>query len=601
MGNRDLNLFKRILQQVKPYRKKLLSYFFLSFMATPLALLVPIPLKIVVDQVIGGQPLPNWLNVLTPESLQGSTQGILLFAILFFLVIAVVTSLQSIYCQNILQTQITENILLDFRSRLLKYSQKLSIGFHDSKGVSHSTYRLYYDTYSIQHVIFNTVVPVITAMLTFLAMFYIIWLLDRELALVALVVAPLIVVVTSRFQKPLREAWRTNKKDDRKALAVIQEVLSMLRVVKAFGREEYEGKRYSDNSKNTIRSRMKAEWLQAWLALLLGLTVAVGTVLVLYLGTVHVLEGVLTLGNLLVIMSYLKQLYDPMQTFGKKIGNVQSYFASAERAFELLDHPPEVEESKNAKPVNRALGAFSFENVSFSYNKRDAVLQNISFEIPPGTRVGIAGRTGAGKSTLLNLLFRFYDPDSGRILLDGDDIKNYRLEDLRKQYSIVLQDPLLFSSSIAENIAYGLPDSTHENIIKAAKLANAHDFIEKLPDGYDTKVGEKGMQLSGGERQRIALARAFISDAPILVLDEPTSSVDVKTESAIVESLENVMHNRTTFIIAHRLSTLESCDLLLIIENGKIVKSTTDVYNTVRNAILDGSLVVDAKGEIVDH
>ncbi len=599
--NNDIGLFRRILQQASPYKYKIISYFFLSLLATPLALLAPIPLKIVVDNVIGNQPLPQWLDFLMPSAFQQSADSLLLFSIVFFLIIAVVTSLQSLYCNNILQTKITQNLILDFRSKLLNHSQKLSIGFHDTKGVSHTSYRLYYDTFAIQQVIFSTIIPMISAVVTFISMFYIIMLLDSTLALVALVVSPLIVFITSRYRKPLRGAWRHYKKADKKSLSIIDEVLNMLRVVKAFGRENYEGTRFLTTSRTAIQSRMKVEWLQAGLTLLLGLTTAIGTVLVLYLGTVHVLEGVLSLGNLLVIMSYLKQLYGPMQTFGKKIASVQSYLASAERAFELIDHPTEVIELKDAKPIRRVSGAFTFENVSFSYNKRDPILQNINFAIAPGTRVGIAGRTGAGKTTLLNLLFRFYDPDTGRILLDGQDIKNYRLDDLRRQYSIVLQDALLFSSSISENIAYGVPNCTEGDIIRAAKLANAHAFIEKLPEGYNTLVGEKGMRLSGGERQRIALARAFISDAPILVLDEPTSSVDIKTETAIVESMEKVMSNRTTFIIAHRLSTLESCDLLLIIEDGKIVKSTTDVFNTVRNAILDGTLVVDAKGEIVDH
>lgn len=599
--NTDTQLFRRILQQAKPYRFQIGLYFGLSMLATPLALLSPVPMKLVVDNVIGRDAIPQWLDYFIPDAVEQSTSSLLLFSILFFFLIKFLSIIQKLYTGNILYSKITENILLDFRSKLLSYAQRLSIGFHDSNGTGHASYRIQYDTFAVQRVVFDTIVPLISSVLTFGAMLYIMLLLDQTLALIALSVAPFIFLMTELFRKPLRKGWTDYKNRDYLALNIINEVLSMLRVIKAFGREKYEEERYVETTKKAIDSRLNVAWVSSALDLSMGLTTTIGTIVVLYIGTSHVLEGTLSLGNLLLIMSYLAQLYSPLTTIGTMVAGLQAQLTSAERAFSLLDHPIEVPETSAAVPLKKAKGDIRFENVSFSYNKKDLVLREISLEIPAGTRIGIAGRTGAGKSTLVSLLFRFYDPNSGTIYLDGEDLKNYRLKDLRRQYSIVLQDSFLFSGTIAENIAYGTPDEIDmDQIIHAAKVANAHEFISRLPEGYHSKVGEKGMQLSGGERQRIALARAFAANAPILVLDEPTSALDTSTEVSIVKSMNKIMEGRTTFIIAHRLSTLESCDLLLVIEDGQVANVTSNVVETVKEAILNGGLQVNAKGEILD-
>jgi ATP-binding cassette subfamily B protein len=299
-----------------------------------------------------------------------------------------------------------------------------------------------------------------------------------------------------------------------------------------------------------------------------------GTAAALFLGVHHVQSGVLSLGELLMVMAYLGMLYEPLQTLSKKVIDVQSGLASAERAFALLDQVPEVAEVPHARPLARARGAIEMRGVSFGYGEGQEVLCGVSFVVEPGARVGMQGVTGSGKTTLVSLLTRFYDPTSGAILLDGMDIREYRLRDLRNQFSIVLQEPVLFSTSIADNIAYARPGARSRDVIAAADAANAHEFIRELPDGYDTVVGERGMRLSGGERQRIALARAFLKDAPILILDEPTSSVDTKTETAIMEASERLMQGRTSLMIAHRLSTLEHCDARFEIEYGKLLRPT---------------------------
>jgi ATP-binding cassette subfamily B protein len=307
-----------------------------------------------------------------------------------------------------------------------------------------------------------------------------------------------------------------------------------------------------------------------------GFTIAAGTAAVLFIGTVHVQAGTLTLGGLLMVMTYLAQLYGPLQTLSSMTAHMQSSLASAERAFSLLDEVPDVLEKEKAIPIQRSGGAVVFQDVSFAYEKIRPVLANVSFTIEPATRVGLTGVTGAGKTTLVSLLTRFYDPTGGTILLDGIDLRDYNLADLRNQFSIVLQEPVLFSTTIAENIAYARPGAGENEIIAAAKAANAHDFISRLPHGYGTLVGERGMRLSGGERQRISLARAFLKDSPILILDEPTSSVDVKTEALIVEATERLMRGRTTFIITHRRTLLKYCDRELIIENGRLYDGMLD-------------------------
>jgi len=297
----------------------------------------------------------------------------------------------------------------------------------------------------------------------------------------------------------------------------------------------------------------------------------IGTAVVLFVGVRHVQAGVLTLGELLLVMGYLAQLYDPLKTLSKRTVGMQSNLASAERVYALLDDAPDVAERPDARPLPRARGDIEFRDVSFAYAPERTVLRGVSFDAPAATRVGIAGSTGAGKTTLVSLLLRLYDPSAGRVLLDGVDLREYRLDDLRRQFAMVLQDSVLFSTSVAENIAYARPGARHEEIVAAAKAANAHDFITQLPQGYDTPVGERGMTLSGGERQRISLARAFLKDAPILILDEPTSAVDVRSEALIMEALERLMEGRTTLVIAHRLSTLDHCDLRLEIERGELV------------------------------
>jgi ATP-binding cassette subfamily B protein len=566
----DFGLYSRLLREARPYWPHIGGVLVLSLLATPLALLAPLPLTIAVDSVIGSEPLPGFLEAMLPEAATSSDSAILLVAVALLVLTVLFTHLQT-GSDALLRTYTSEKLVLGFRSRLLRHVQRLSLAFHDATGVADSTYRIQYDAPSIQRVAIDGVIPFVASGTTLLAMIYVTAMIDPVLAGIALTVAPILLVLTWVYRRRLRKRHREVKILESSALSVIQEVLGALRVVKAFGQEEREEERFVTRSTAGMRARISVAVLDGAFAMLVGVATAVGTAAVLYVGITRVQAGALTLGELILVMGYLSQLYTPLKRISKSVTSLQSALASAERAFALLDEASDVEERPDARPVDRCTGAVAFRGVSFAYREDSPVLRDVTFEVPVGARVGIAGATGAGKTTIVNLLTRFYDPTDGEIVLDGIDLRDYRLADLRNQFAIVLQEPVLFSTSIAENIAYARPGASFDEVVQAADVAQAHDFILTLPDGYDTLVGERGMRLSGGERQRVSLARAFLKDAPILILDEPTSSVDVNTEAAIMQTMERLMVGRTTFMIAHRLSTLSGCDILLQVEGGEIV------------------------------
>src|SRR5215210_2837743 len=539
-------------------------------MSTPVTLLTPLPLKIAVDSVLGNEPLPGFMQSLVPGFMTDSKGMILVLTVVLVMIVALITQLRGI-SSLILQTYTGEKLVMDFRARLFRHAQRLSFSYHDWRGTSDSIYRIQYDALALQWITTEGIIPLVTAIVTLVSMIYITALINLRLALVALVVAPLLFLILRTYGQRLRSGWRGQKKLESSSLSVVQETLGGIRVVKAFGQEDREKERFTGKASETVRARIRLSFHEGGLGLMVGLVIAAGEAAVIYIGVRNVQAGTLTLGDLLLVMGYLSQLYRPLQSISKKVGDLQQSIASAERTFALLDQSPEVIEKPNAMPLSRARGALSFQNVSFAYDgENHPVLQNVSFEVLPGTRVGIAGATGAGKTTLVSLLTRFYDPTSGQITLEGVDLRDYKIADLRKQFAIVLQEPVLFSTSIAENIAYANPDATYEEIVAAARAANAHEFTTNLPEGYHSQVGERGMRLSGGERQRISLARAFLKDSPVLILDEPTSSVDVRTEALILQALDRLMQGRTTFMIAHRLSTLDACDVRLQVEHGRV-------------------------------
>jgi ATP-binding cassette subfamily B protein len=576
----SLELYRRLFLEVGPYWLHIGGILLITLLSTPVALLIPLPLKIAIDSVIGSHPLPTFLQPVIPQAVTNSPTGMLVFVVILTILIALLGGLQRV-ASSLLRTHTGEKLTLAFRTKLFRHVQRLSVSYHDSRGTTDSTYRIQYDAPAIQWIAIQGFIPFIAAGLTLAGMIYIVARLDWQLALVAIAVSPVLYLGARTFNPRLRNQWGHITRSDSSAFSVVQETLSALRVVKAFGQEEREQERFVRHSSESFLARVRAAWSEGAFDLLIGVTTAAGTAAVLFVGVRHVQTGTLTLGDLLLVMSYLQQLFGPLASLSDMTAHAQRSLASAERAFALLDEEPDVIERKNGVATCRASGAITFKDVCFAYNGDYPVLRDISLEIKPGSRVGIMGMTGGGKSTLVSLLTRFNDPSRGQILLDGVDLRDYKLMDLRNQFGIVLQDSILFSTSIGENIAYARPNASQHEIIEAAKAAHAHDFITILPDGYDTIVGERGMQLSGGQRQRIALARAFLKNAPILILDEPTSSIDIKTEREIIEVMERLSIGRTVFIIAHRLSTLKHCDLLLGIEHGRVAFIRSDVSKVV--------------------
>lgn len=570
----------RVLAESRQCAPFLTAIALLSLLSLPLTLLYPVPLKIVVDNVLGQKQLPAIITRLVPAHSRSSS---LFCAIALLLGIAALVNVQGL-ASWWLQTFAGEKLVWDFRAKLLNHVQRLPLYFHDRYGATDSVYRIQHDAPAIQYVVIQGIIPWVTACLTLLGMIYVTITIDVSLAIIALAITPVLALLTISCSRLVRKRSQTIKDLDTRAMSVIQEVLGCIRVIKAFGQEDQEHERFVRRSSSRLSGQVELAMSQAVFNMLIGLTIAGGTAASLYVGVKHVRTGMLSVGSLLVVMAYIAQLYQPLQALTNKTTDLQGWMTSLDRCFTVLDLDPEIAESPSALPVTRAQGGFEFRNVSFEYGESGRGLNNISFKIPAGSRVGIVGTTGAGKTTLLNLIMRFYDPTAGQVLLDGIDLRDYRIADLRKQFAVVLQEPVLFDASIAENIAYGRRDASDEEIVAAARCASAHDFISALSKGYDTPAGERGTALSGGERQRISLARAFLRDSPILILDEPTSSVDMTTESAILSATTMLMQGKTTFMIAHRLDTLRSCNIILVLEKGRLVEvkeSITDHLSAI--------------------
>jgi len=578
--NSRLSTYAQLSRLAQPYWRHLAAIFLLGAIAAPLGLLLAFPLKIVVDNVIGNLPLPGVIHVLLPRVLHASKVANLILAAGMLLALSLLMNLQS-FAAWLLQTYTGEKLVMDFRTHLFWHVQRMGLSFHDRRGTNDVAYRIQHDAAALQYVFLQGMVPLVSSSLSFVALLYVTMRIDWKLAVIAVSISPMLLLLARSSGHRAREGWEGIKKLDSAAMLVLYEALASIRVVKAFGREELENRRFQLRSRDRMAKQVKVASHLAMFHLSITTTIAAASAAALWIGARHVQSGLLTLGDLLLVMAYMAQLYDPLRTVSAKVPELQGWMVSVRRALALLDESPELLSSRHAAAMERAQGRISFRNVSFSYPTSGKALDAVTFDIPAGTRVGIVGPSGSGKSTLVNLLTRFYDPESGQILLDGRDLRDYRLPDLRRQFAVVLQDPVVFSATVAENIAYGDPSAGRQEVIAAARAAMAHDFITALPQGYDTKIGEGGCRLSGGERQRLGIARAFLKDAPVIILDEPTSAIDVNTEDEIMKAMRHLARGRTTLVIAHRFSTIQDCDLLLVLQQGWLVTATSDFHEAI--------------------
>jgi ATP-binding cassette subfamily B protein len=537
-------------------------------------LLEPWPLKIVLDSVLRSRSMNGWLNHAIQSTVGDDRLAVLKFACAAVLGIAILDAVSS-YTEKYLTTSVGQWVTHDLRRTLYSRIQRLSLAYHDQKRSGDLLSRVTSDVEAIQSFINTALLSALVNLITLVGMIGVMFYLNWRFTLIALSVAPVLFLVVYTYTRRIKRASREVRKKEGEIVSVIEEVLSSIRVVKAFAREDYERRRLEEESLESVEIGLRARGLKAKLSPIVDIIVAVGTCLVLWFGARLVLGGSLSPGSLVVFILYLGKMYKPMQELSKMTDAYSKALVGYERIQEVLETDKEVKDLPGATRAPRFKGKIEFDHVEFYYAQENPILKDVSLTIEAGQLAALVGPTGAGKTTIISLIPRFYDPISGVIKIDGIDIRQFRQKSLRQQLSFVLQETVLFQAPIWQNIAYGKPEASRAEILRAAEQANAQEFIEKLPEGYDTILGERGMTLSGGQRQRIAIARAIIRDTPILILDEPTSGLDAASEKLVFEALDRLMEGRTSIVIAHRLSTIRRADAIFVIRDGAIAEKGT--------------------------
>jgi len=530
-------------------------------------LLKPWPLQIVIDNVLGGKPFPI-------AALSSPPGALLLFASVGIVVVHFGAGVLSLL-HNYTAIRIGQNMVNDLRGALYAHLQRLSLAFHSRQRVGDLLYRITADSFAVQTMIMNGALPILSALVLLAGMLVVLFPLDPLLTMLALTVVPVLFVVISLFNRQIVEIAGDVRTTESRVYSLVQWAMSSIKLVQAFTKEEEELRRFMGASRESLQATLR---LYSWQTLYSGtvnLVIAGGTATVVFAGARAVISGTLSVGQLIVFISYLAQLYAPINQITQSWGLIAGARVGARRIFEILDTEPDLKDGTQIFPPSGARGEVTWSGVSFRYRPDTPILVGIDLKVPAGSKTAIVGPTGAGKSTLLGLLPRFYDPSTGSVAIDGRDVREYTLRSLRNQIGMVLQPPLIFPLSVRDNIAYGRPGADDAAIEQAARLAQIDELIASLPAGYDTLLGESGASLSEGEKQRITIARALLRDAPILILDEPTSALDVTTEALVMAGIERLMAGRTTFIIAHRLSTVRRCDQIVVLRAGVIVEQGT--------------------------
>jgi ATP-binding cassette subfamily B protein len=557
-----MSIYRRVLSYYRPFWPQTILGLLLSLGGIALNLLKPWPFKIIVDHVLLHQDT-GWVF--------GQPREAAIFLCLALVVIQLLWGIIN-WITNYIFVKIGLQALLKLRTDLYSYLQSLSLRYHDARRSSDSSFRVAYDSQSIQTIYNKGFTNIFGSIITLVGTFAVMVRIDWQLALLSLAIVPLLLGAIYFFSHRIRRESTFIQEQESAVLAQAQEGLSSIRMVHAFGREEWEVHQFRTQAQQSLQANLRLTLTNVNSALVISTLMVMGTAAMYYVGTMHVLTGTLTLGSLLVFSAYLLMLYQPLESLTYTAWAMEGATAGAKRCFEVLDRQDDVVDSPDAIAITETKGALQFDNVSFGYSPDRPVLLDINLGIAPNQIVALVGGTGAGKSTLLSLVPRFYDPTSGSVALDSRDLRKIIKKSLRAQIGMVLQDTLLFSTTVRENIAYGRPDATEEEIVAAAQCAQADEFIRQLTNGYQSLVGERGGHLSVGQRQRIGIARAFLKNAPILLLDEPTSALDPTTEAAIMETIKELMRGRTTLIVTHRLATIHNVNQIVVLERGRIVE-----------------------------
>jgi len=559
---------------LRPRRRTLAALVVAMLVQMGMSLAVPWPLKVVLDNVVGSHPAPHWIAWLLPTLGGHGKPQIAAAAGIATVLIAVVTGI-AMYVQSYLTESLGQCVGNDLRVRLYHHLQQLSLAYYDTTRTGTILSTLTGDVQTIQSFASMSTLNIFTDMLTLVGMIVVMFWLHWDFALIALAVTPLLAIFIARVNKAVRMAVKEVRTRQSDLVSTLQEGLQAIQVVQAFGGEERQEQHFRQVSMETVTAWLKARRFSSLLSPVVGLAIALCTGLVIWRGSLLILAGTMTAGALTVFLAYLAKFFQPVRDLAQMTNTLAQVSVAFHRVTAVCDADQIIPERPAPQDPPRFRGEVTFENVEFGYDPTVPVLRDITFTIGPGEMVGIVGPTGSGKSTVVSLIPRFRDPDAGRITIDGVDITDFKLHGLRCQIGFVLQDAVLLRGTVRENIAFGRPDATEEEIIAAAKLANADEFIVRMPDGYDSLVGDRGGTLSGGQRQRIGIARALIRNSPILILDEPTAALDAESEELVIEAMERLMEGRTVITIAHRLSTLRDADKLIVIKDGVVAESGT--------------------------
>jgi ABC-type multidrug transport system fused ATPase/permease subunit len=570
---------------VRPYRGTLLIILLAMMVETLMSLAAPWPLKIILDNVVSDHHMAPWLHrFLSPLLEHGNRLHIALVAACLYVLISTLGALAS-YIDNYFTESAGQWVAHDLRMRMYNHLQRLSLGYYNTHQTGPIISTLTTDIQTIQGFASSSTLDILVDMLTILSMLVLMFWLNWDFTLIAVAVTPFLLLFVSRFKKAVKTATHEVRKEQSEIMAVVQQGLESMQVVKAFGQEATEENLLKTVSQATVSAALKARSVKALLSPVVTIVVAICTAIVLWRGAALILTGAMTVGSLTVYLAYLSRFFKPVKDLATTTNAIAQVTVGVERVRGILDTDTILPEKPDAVEPGNIRGEIEFRNVAFGYDPSTPILKDVSFHIKPGEFVGIVGATGGGKSTLVSLIPRFYDVSSGSVLIDGVDVRDYKLKGLRDHIGYVLQDTVLFHGTIYENIAFGNPHATREEVMEAAKLANADEFIARMPKGYDTMVGERGSTLSGGQRQRIGIARVMVRNSPILLLDEPTAALDSESEKLVVEALEALMKGRTVFAIAHRLTTIRDATEILVIANGVVAEDGSHEELLKRNGI----------------